>query len=280
MHHDQGRFGDSAPIYPAISGRRLCRLASLVLLTILWAPARPMADEPPVVGMGSEVPIGEATAEGDGGTADPTAARAAMAPVVEDFELDLAGARLHFLIAGPAGDLPTAGPPVLLLHGARFSSETWRELGTLDLLARQGYRVWALDLPGYGGSEASTLPEHELLASLVPLISERPMVVVSPSMSGRYSLPFVANRPSWVAGWVPVAPAAIDRYLDEIEGSRVPTLILWGSEDQILPVKQSNRLTKALPASRRVILEGASHPCYLDRPIDFHRELLQFLGGL
>lgn len=267
---------------PDIRAYRPVVLALALLLATLCLPAGLIADEPPVVGRGSEVPIGDAETadEAVDETAESTASTVAGVPTIEDFELSVAGAKLHFLATGPAGDLPTAGPPVLLLHGARFSSETWRELGTLELLARQGYRVWALDLPGHGGSDASTLPDHQLLASLVPLISDSPVVVVSPSMSGRYSLPFVAERPSYVAGWVPVAPAAIDRYLGQIEGSRVPTLIVWGSEDKLLPVKQSNRLSKALPASRRVILEGASHPCYLDRPIDFHRELLLFLGGL
>ncbi len=39
-------------------------------------------------------------------------------------------------------------------------------------------------------------------------------------------------------------------------------------------------MVKAMPNSRLVVLEGASHPCYLDKPIEFHRELLQFLAGL
>ncbi len=194
---------------------------------------------------------------------------------VESFELKLAGGRLHFLAAGPRG-----APTVLLLHGARFSSETWRELGTLELLGRKGYRALALDLPGYGRSEVTELAPGKVLAALAPLVSERPIAVVSPSMSGRFSLPLVADRPSYVAGWVPVAPAGVEAHLQGIEGSKVPTLIFWGSDDRIIPLKQGQQLSRALPASRLVVLDGASHPCYLDRPLDFHRELLQFLAGL
>jgi abhydrolase domain-containing protein 14 len=194
---------------------------------------------------------------------------------LESGELRFAGGRLHFLEGGP----PDAFP-VLLLHGQRFTSATWRELGTLDLLMRQGYRVLALDLPGYGQSEPSSLSREELLAALVPLLFERPVAVVAPSMSGSFSLPLVAHRPSFVAGFIPVAPGAIDQNLESLRGSKVPTLIVWGEKDTVISPKKADVLARAMVASRKVILRGASHPCYLDKPIEFHRELLQFLRGL
>jgi pimeloyl-ACP methyl ester carboxylesterase len=32
--------------------------------------------------------------------------------------------------------------------------------------------------------------------------------------------------------------------------------------------------------SRLVVLKGARHPCYLDRPDEFHEALIQFLRAL
>ena len=37
---------------------------------------------------------------------------------------------------------------VVLLHGAAFKSETWLNLGTINILAAMGHHVIALDLPG------------------------------------------------------------------------------------------------------------------------------------
>ena len=56
----------------------------------------------------------------------------------------------------------------------------------------------------------------------------------------------------------------------------LPTLVVWGENDT---VTEADVLTKALDG-RTLILEGAGHACYLDRPEEFHRELLAFLQAL
>jgi abhydrolase domain-containing protein 14 len=99
-------------------------------------------------------------------------------------------------------------------------------------------------------------------------------------MSGRYSFPLLARRPSYVAGFAPVAPAAIAEFLDQIRGSKVEALVVWGEKDKVVPPKDSRALADALPNSRRVEIEGAGHACYLDEPASFHRQLLIFLKGL
>jgi len=204
---------------------------------------------------------------------EPAAAPADDTPEVASRELRLNGAKIHYLEAGE-------GPTVLLLHGQRFSAETWRELGTLELLARQGYRAVALDLPGFGGSEPSEEPPEQFLASVLPLLADSPAVVVSPSMSGRFSFPLLVRRPGFVAGFVAVAPVGVQENLASVHGMDLPALLIWGENDKVVPLRDARALGEALPNSRQVILKGAGHPSYLDATAEFHRELLLFLRAL
>jgi pimeloyl-ACP methyl ester carboxylesterase len=140
--------------------------------------------------------------------------------------------------------------------------------------------VIALDLPGFGQSEQSGVDRDQYLAqALDDLLPGEKVVIVSPSMSGNFSLPFVARHPKRVAGFVPVAPVGIDTYVGELGRVQVPTLAVWGERDTVVPVAQADVLVSAL-RGRKLILAGASHACYLDRPDEFHAELLKFLDEL
>lgn len=194
-------------------------------------------------------------------------------PEIEAVDLRLMGSKIHLLAAGPA-----SGFPVILLHGMRYSAETWRTSGTLAALANAGYRVQAIDLPGFGASEPSKLSAETFLTSLLPLIVGEPAVIVAPSMSGTYAFPLVAARRSLVAGLVGVAPAGFDAQKEKLAGSPVPALFLWGENDEVVRPREGQKMIAAFAAARLVVIAGAGHACYLDRPAEFHRELLSFVA--
>lgn len=189
--------------------------------------------------------------------------------------VEVDGGRVRVLEAGTG-----AGPALLFLHGARFSSATWRELGTLERAAEAGLRAVAVDLPGYGESDPSQLAAPELLPRLLDALDLESAIVVSPSMSGRFSLPFVLDHPERVAGFVPVAPASRELYQARMGEVRVPTLVVWGEEDEGFPVEEGRALAAAIPGAELLVLEGAGHACYLDEPERFHERLLAFAGEL
>jgi pimeloyl-ACP methyl ester carboxylesterase len=187
--------------------------------------------------------------------------------------LALRQAKIYCREAGPA-----AGKPVLLLHGASFSSQTWQEIGTLELLAGHGCRAVAVDLPGFGQSPAASVEPLSFMLELLDALKLNQPVLVSPSMSGRYSLPLVAGRPEKLKGFVPIAPVGIAQFEPRLKGNPLPTLAIWGSNDQIVPVEQAERLCRLMPNATQVILPEAGHACYMRATAEFHRHLLEFMS--
>jgi pimeloyl-ACP methyl ester carboxylesterase len=189
--------------------------------------------------------------------------------------MEFRGSNLHVITAGPDD-----GRPVLLLHGASFHSGTWQELGTIDTLAAAGLRVVAIDLPGYGKSPESSVPSGDYLAALIPELGLDRPVIVSPSMSGRFSLPLLVGHQDLVGGYVPVAPAGATQYLSQLSDVHVPALVVWGGEDRIFPPDNAQLLADALGGAEVLMLEGARHPAYLDQPDVFHARLIAFTMGI
>ena len=261
----------------ARSARSSRRLASIIAILLLPGCSSEERDEPHSTSRAeSEAKLAP--------SAQPEATKrdsVPTGPAIESLDLKLAGHRLHLLAAGPAA----ATRSILLLHGARFDSGSWLELGTLARLAERGARVVAVDLPGFGRSEASELAEGALLAALLPLLEReaglvRP-VVVAPSMSGRVVFPFLATTsPPPIAGLVALAPVGIPQFEGMLAELRLPTLIVWGSEDRVVPVALAERMHALVAGSRLEIFDGAGHPSHLERPDAFHAALFAFLDGL
>src|SRR3954447_5988618 len=91
--------------------------------------------------------------------------------------IEVEGGRVHYLIEGHE-----TGRPVILLHGASFQAQTWKEIGTMAALAQAGCLAYAVDLPGYGQSSPAHGSVRTWLRGLLDVLEiERP-VVVSPSM--------------------------------------------------------------------------------------------------
>lgn len=73
----------------------------------------------------------------------------------------------------------------------------------------------AIDLPGFARSKsaAGKLNSSSLLLDVVEKLDlKSSLVIVSPSMSGMYSLPFLVEHPERVKGYVPIAPIGTEKY--------------------------------------------------------------------
>lgn len=180
--------------------------------------------------------------------------------------------RLHYLEAGQRGQ-----PAVMFLHGASFSAETWRQIGTVEQLAGEGFHAVAVDLPGYGKSSDAELRQESWLAETIERLGLRRPAVVSPSMSGQVALPLLATSPQRVSAWVAVAPVKVPGYVDALADLSIPVLAIWGEHDNVVPPAVADQLVERLPNARKVVIPGAGHAPYMNDAPAFHDALLAFL---
>lgn len=61
---------------------------------------------------------------------------------------------------------------------------------------------------------------------------------------------------------------------------RVPTLVVWGALDPLLPMEHGRRIADAILGARFVVFEDAAHNVMCDRPAEFNQLLLDFLAGV
>jgi len=174
--------------------------------------------------------------------------------------------------------------PVLLLHGMAYSSKTWVEItNTLQVLKKEGFEPYAIDLPGYGESPtpSSNIDKITFLKDVITDLGIEKPVIISPSMSGVYSIPFLMNNPDDLRGYIPVAPVIPSEYANSEKFSQVltPTLVIYGQNDPQLNTPNKELLV-SIPKSDLVVIPDAEHPCYLDDPDLFHSKVVQFLKQL
>lgn len=205
--------------------------------------------------------------------------------------LDLEGLKIRYFSSPGDRKLGDGKPSVVLFHGNAFSLDDWISNGTIKLLEQAGYPVLAIDLPSGKGSK-STKVEKKRVEDYVPILEEvfkkleigtrsSQVVIVGPSMGGSFALAYALAHQDVVSGLVLIAPSL--RSLDESQLSQIetPVLLVWGEKDRVFPLDEYGRnLKNMLPRSRLLILKGAGHPAYLDKPEEFHELLIDFLNDI
>jgi pimeloyl-ACP methyl ester carboxylesterase len=98
-----------------------------------------------------------------------------------------------------------AGQPLCLIHGFGASIDHWRK--NIPVLAEGGYRVYAIDLLGFGGSDKAPIDYsmelwEELVVDFWHEFINEPTVFVGNSIGALLSLMLVAHHPEISAGGV------------------------------------------------------------------------------
>ena len=79
-------------------------------------------------------------------------------------------------------------------------------------------------------------------------------------------------------GWQPrLFDPHLHKWLHRID---VPTLVLWGADDRIIPVAHSMEFVSRIPEARESIVPACGHIPQVERPDAFLERLTAFLGGV
>jgi len=192
----------------------------------------------------------------------------------------------------PSADLgrDASKPVVVLFHGFSFNLDVWRNTGTYQALEEHSVPYLGVDLPR--GDETETQKKNlPLLSDYVPILESlfresgidpaSKLIIVGPSMGGAFALSYALQKKNQILGLVLVAPSLSGVDIESLEDVDIPILLIWGDKDMVSPVESKGQeLKRMLPRSKLLIVKGARHPVYLDRPEEFHELFFDFVDEL
>jgi pimeloyl-ACP methyl ester carboxylesterase len=84
-----------------------------------------------------------------------------------------------------------------------------------------------------------------------------------------------ANKP----GFIDALAACIDYdFRERLPEIGCPTLVVWGRNDMIIPVRDADEFVELIAGSRKLVMEDTGHVPMIERPRAFNDELERFLG--
>jgi pimeloyl-ACP methyl ester carboxylesterase len=252
------------------------------------------------------------------------------------------------------------GRPIVFVHGLSGSWQNWLE--NIPTLASRGFRVLALDLPGFGSSPIPTWPISipafgSLVDELSMALNLHAVTLVGNSMGGFICAEVAIRDPAWVERLVLVSAAGISHatmkrhpaeisaplgplieplssrlrdasmrrpglrdtafgnvfrhprliprellwefwqagtdcpgfipsvralagydFRHRLERIAVPTLIVWGADDRIVPARDAVGYHELIRSSELAILADCAHVPMAERPVRFNRIVERFAG--
>jgi pimeloyl-ACP methyl ester carboxylesterase len=67
-------------------------------------------------------------------------------------------------------------------------------------------------------------------------------------------------------------------FRDRLPEIRRPTLIVWGEQDSIIPVRDAHEFERLIPDSRKVVMKETGHIAMAERPATFNDLMMDFLA--
>jgi pimeloyl-ACP methyl ester carboxylesterase len=158
---------------------------------------------------------------------------------------------------------------LVLVSAAGLSIEYQRREPLLTLA-----RAWAATTTRATARADSVVKRPRLRRAALQTVVRYPEKLSGPLA---WELAASAGRP----GFIPALEALMDySFRDRLERIEVPTLIVWGANDMLVPVGDAERFERLIGANaHKVVFEDTGHLAMLERPNRFNELLGVFLAG-
>jgi pimeloyl-ACP methyl ester carboxylesterase len=116
------------------------------------------------------------------------------------------------------------------------------------------------------------LKRPELRRALLAYVFRHPSLIAS-------DLAYQSTAGTGSPGFLSALDALTDYdFRDRLENVKVPVLLVWGREDNLVPVEDADEFERRIPSARKVILDDTGHVPMLERPSTFNDVVVEFLG--
>ena len=180
------------------------------------------------------------------------------------------------------------------IHTAHVFGMSMGGMIAQEMYHRHGARVRSLILAGtMAGGPMATFPNPRVFQQFAANGASSMKEAVAEGLKLFYSDSFLAENRDWLVeralenmSLMP-PPHALQKQVMAVMGFnahgqlskiQVPTMVMGGTEDQIVPFPNQQLLAERIPEARFVPFEGAGHGFLTERAVAVNRAVLDFLG--
>jgi pimeloyl-ACP methyl ester carboxylesterase len=176
-----------------------------------------------------------------------------------------------FIGAELAIAFPARVQRLVLVSAAGLTIEHQRDERVLAILRTLDKRLAAY--AGWLGTRSEALTRRPRARRMIfGLVAHRPDLLPAPLIAEQI-------RGSGKPGFVPALDALTNYPIrDRLPEIACPTLIVWGTEDKLVPVRDADEFARLIPNARKVVWSQTGHMAMLERPAAFNRLLDAFLA--
>ena len=175
-----------------------------------------------------------------------------------------------FVSAEAAIRFPARVERLVLVSAAGISSQQLRSEPGLAIL-RRTERILTLYTAFFASKSAWVARRARLRWITLGFVIRHPERLPAPLMAEQLG---GSGKPGFVDALDALTDYPIE---DRLEDIACPTLIVWGRDDRLVPLRDADRFAELVSGSRKVVYDDTGHVPMLERPARFNADLEAFL---